>query len=97
MGYLHHTNSLLDIATNVQQLVANKFEAKWKTHSGYKAGNWEYKHALSATDAGSATFNLAGYASMEELLDMGGDVLKRELTMLGLKCGNTPLNRAKHL
>jgi splicing factor 3A subunit 3 len=43
------------------------------------------------------SLDLASFASVEQLVEIGGDMLKEELQKLGLKCGGTPADRAKRL
>ena len=51
----------------------------------------------SAEEKEHIEIDLKKMSSVEEILSMGGDYLKKELMRLGLKCGGTPLMRAQRL
>ena len=51
----------------------------------------------SAEEKEHKEIDLKQVSSVEEILAMGGEYLKKELMRLGLKCGGTPLMRAQRL
>ena len=53
--------------------------------------------AKQSIDIDPAGFDLNMYNSVEELLSVGGDMLKAVLQYKGLKCGGTPQERAERL
>jgi splicing factor 3A subunit 3 len=62
---------------------------------------WEYKQSEASwvdEHVDKSAIDLSNFKSAQDLNEaINGDVLKTELSKLGLKCGGTPLDRAKRL
>jgi splicing factor 3A subunit 3 len=102
-AFLKRTQPLLNLEEVVQPAM-KVFEEEWKKSGG--ALGWEPKAAEAAmVDSSSSSaegitagIDLSGYKNAEDLEKAEDpDKLKAELARLGMKCGGTPLDRAKRL
>jgi splicing factor 3A subunit 3 len=100
--FLQRTIPLFHAANCIEPAI-KAFESIWKESGGYKG--WQAKPAEANMfpnddDQGivSRLVDLSKYETAQQLVEaVDGDVLKAELSRLGLKCGGTPLDRAKRL
>jgi splicing factor 3A subunit 3 len=102
-SFLHRSNPLLSLKEDVLDPAIKDFEAQWRTTGGIEG--WEHKMS-EASWAGlngggeneRTNMDLSPFKTAEDLhRAVDGDVLKTELSKLGLKCGGTTLDRAKRL
>jgi Replication stress response SDE2 C-terminal/Pre-mRNA-splicing factor SF3A3, of SF3a complex, Prp9 len=89
---------------NVDELIKEAFEEFNETWG--KTGGWlgwearpaEAPLAVEQNENKTATLNMADYATVDELMaKVDAETLKTELSLLGLKCGGTPKQRAERL
>jgi splicing factor 3A subunit 3 len=98
-SFLERGSPLLSIK-NVKEPAIKQFEDDWRCKGG--TSGWEPKAAeatwVDTDKTKENAIDLTPYNSAEELYKaINADVLKAELSRLGLKCGGTPLDRAKRL
>ena len=109
--FLSKTTPLLDVNEDIINQAMRQFDLEWKEHGGIDG--WEKKPQERAminvvgldnsgdtneTNPQSNDLDLSMYSSPQELEQkVDKDILKIELSRLGLKCGGTPLDRAKRL
>lgn len=101
-GFLERTQPLLNRNDVTQDAIAT-FEKDWRKSGGCEG--WEAKEAegsmvqYPSDNSGSLSrLDLTPFKTAEELeKSIDGDVLKVELSRLGMKCGGRPLDRAKRL
>jgi splicing factor 3A subunit 3 len=112
LGFLRRTMPLLDAEGVVIRPALDEFESTWGETGGYPgwesrdaekvlassgATGAADSPSSSSTNAGT-TIDLASYANPQKLCDaIDADMLKAELSRIGLKCGGAPLDRAKRL
>lgn len=109
-SYLGKVSPLLDIEKEVIQPAMKQFDDEWSQYGG--VSGWEKKPSERSMisnnfDTGSknennakeeAGINLQQFQDVQALINsVNPDMLKAELARLGLKCGGTPLDRAKRL
>jgi Splicing factor 3a, subunit 3 len=109
VDYLQRVSPLLDLQKEVVLPSLQDFETEWGIKGGVEG--WENKPeekvlaktnilgSENETDSKSSSLlDLNQYQSVEELVDtVSADKIKVELARLGMKCGGTPLERAKRL
>ena len=111
--FLRRTAPLLDADAEVVRPALAEFDAEWAETGGAPgwesreaeramvvgaAGAIEAKGDAVALSSPVSEIDLSEYGTAEELREkVGGDALKAELARIGLKCGGTPLDRAKRL
>lgn len=101
-GFLRRSSPLLQVKDVIQPAV-REFESTWRKTGGVHG--WESKPSEASWVKDSSDqqqpdegVDLTRYETAEALLEgVGGDGLKTHLSRLGLKCGGTPLDRAKRL
>ena len=103
-GFLKRTQPLLN-QNDVIEPAMKIFEEEWRRTGG--ALGWEHKSAEAAMVDSSSSYkggstntgiDLSSYKTAEDLQkNEDPDKLKAELARLGMKCGGTPLDRAKRL
>lgn len=107
-SFLSKTSPLLNIKSDIIEPSMKQFDKEWKESGGIEG--WTLKPNESDmvtsktsnddpnTENGRACFDLSQFSSPVELeQNVDKDLLKTELSKLGLKCGGTPLDRAKRL
>lgn len=103
-SFLKRSMPLLSIASVVDQALED-FKKEWGKTGGVAGweeraseSNWIQDNVQNGSSVTAHRFDVSKYASAEELAkQVDGDVLKTELSKLGLKCGGTLLDRAKRL
>ena len=97
-SFLQRSNPLLSLKDIVDPALKD-FEEQWRATGGIQG--WEHKQAESSwvdDHVDKSSLDLSSFKSAEELNEaVDGNSLKTELSKLGLKCGGTPLDRAKRL
>ena len=97
-SFLQRSNPLLPL-NDVIEPAMKDFGEQWGKTGGIQG--WEHKQSEASwvdDQAGQEAMDLSKFKSAEELNEAAnGDILKTELSKLGLKCGGTPLDRAKRL
>ena len=95
--FLERTSPLIDATKEIIEPALQEFNDTWNNTNSWH-GWKKLNDAASSGAAGGGVDDLQKYQSAEELLEsVGGEHLKTALTKLGLKCGGTPLDRAKRL
>jgi splicing factor 3A subunit 3 len=100
LAYLERASPLFDPKASVVNSAVQVFEDTWRAAGG--APGWEAKPSeaalVSDTTETAQTINVSNFETAEALAEsVNENVLKMELTRLGMKCGGTPLDRAKRL
>jgi len=103
-SFLKRSMPLLSIARVVDQALED-FKKEWGKTGGVAGweeraseSNWIQDNVQNGSSVTAHGIDVSKYASVEELAkQVNGDVLKTELSRLGLKCGGTLLDRAKRL
>ena len=101
-SFLERTIPLVNV-DSITKAAETQFEGVWGETGG--SIGWSAKPVEaplakqgSSSSAGKPTIDLSKYASAEELLaDVDANTLKTELSLLGLKCGGAPKDRAARL
>ena len=105
VSFLKRVSPLLLVEKEVVNPALKNFDLEWSANGG--VAGWECKTsekdlAAMSKDAGKAghtiSINLKEFQKVEDLLEkVSAEDLKAELAKIGMKCGGTPLDRAKRL
>mmetsp|Transcript_874 Transcript_874/g.1243 ORF Transcript_874/g.1243 Transcript_874/m.1243 type:complete len:656 (+) Transcript_874:111-2078(+) len=103
-SFLKRSMPLLAVESVIEQSLED-FKKEWGETGGVTGweakaseANWVQDNIQNVSSGTANSIDLSKYASAEVLAkEVNGDVLKTELSKLGLKCGGTPLDRAKRI
>ena len=104
VDYLKRVSPLLDVQEEVVKPAVEAFEEEWSQRGGGDGWEWKSEEKILATLGKSngleksTKLNLKAFESVEQLMEkVSAEQLKVELARFGMKCGGTPLDRAKRL
>ena len=105
IGFLNRTSPLLNVQTEVIHEAQKEFDEIWASTGG--SIGWESKSSekslvvhqnFDKKAESEDRINLESYATVEELVErQSSELIKVELSRLGMKCGGLPIERAKRL